>query len=208
MYLSLLEIDSHSPIARTWLANPYRVHQRLLMGVPETERGRVLFRIEDEWAPPRILVQAETQAQWDVAFADLLVLASAPRQKAAQVSVAVDDVLRFRLHANPTKRLSAKSPGSKVDGPRVGLFKEEEQRGWLKRKADGAGFELLGVDVRPCSTIVSRKNSAKDSARQSHLAVRFDGRLRVTDADALDQAIRWGIGSAKAYGFGLLSLAR
>jgi len=65
----------------------------------------------------------------------------------------------------------------------------------------------LAVEVRPLSTIVSRKNPAKDGARQFHLAVQFDGRLRVTDPGALKEAVRSGIGSAKAYGFGLLSLA-
>lgn len=208
MYLSLLEIDPQSPIARTWLGNPYRVHQRLLMAFPNAAPGRVLFRIEDEWVPPRIIVQTDGQAGWDVAFGDFAVLASPPRQKAMNVGVSAGDVLRFRLRANPTKRLSAGCPGKKVDGPRVGLFKEEEQRAWVERKASGAGVELLAVDVRPLSTIVSRKNPAKDRARQSHLAVQFDGRLRVTNPHDLDEAIRCGIGSAKAYGFGLLSLAR
>jgi len=208
MYLSLLEIDPQSPIARTWLGNPYRVHQRLLMAFPNAEPGRLLFRIEDEWVPPRIIVQTEAQAGWDAAFGDFGVLASPVHQKTVDIDVAAGDVLRFRLRANPTKRLSAGCPGKKADGPRVGLFKEEEQRAWVERKASSAGFELLAVDVRPLSTIVSRKNPAKDRSRQSHLAVQFDGRLRVTTPHELDEAVRCGIGSAKAYGFGLLSLAR
>jgi CRISPR system Cascade subunit CasE len=38
--------------------------------------------------------------------------------------------------------------------------------------------------------------------------VRFDGVLRVTDAARLVEAVRSGIGPAKAFGFGLLSLRR
>jgi len=208
MHLSLLEVDPRSHIARTWLGNPYRVHQRLLMAFPNADPGRILFRIEDEWAPPRIIVQSEAEAEWDAAFGDFTVLASPVQQKTLSVDVAAGDVLRFRLCANPTKRLSAGCPGKKVDGPRVGLFKEADQRAWMERKARSAGFELLSVDVRPLSTIVSRKNPAKDRARQSHLAVQFNGRLRVTDPRELEEAVRCGVGSAKAYGFGLLSLAR
>ena len=208
MHLSLLEVDPRSHIARTWLGNPYRVHQRLLMAFPNADPGRVLFRIEDEWAPPRIIVQSEAEAEWAAAFGDFAVLASPVQQKTLSIDLAAGDVLRFRLRANPTKRLSAGCPGKKVDGPRVGLFKEEDQRAWMERKASSAGFELLFVEVRPLSTIVSRKNPAKDRARQSHLAVRFNGRLRVTDPRELEEAVRCGVGSAKAYGFGLLSLAR
>jgi len=208
MHLSLLEVDPRSHIARTWLGNPYRVHQRLLMAFPNADPGRVLFRIEDEWAPPRIIVQSEAEAEWAAAFGDFAVLASPVQQKTLSIDVAAGDVLQFRLRANPTKRLSAGCPGKKVDGARVGLFKEEDQRAWMERKASSAGFELLFVEVRPLSTIVSRKNPAKDRARQSHLAVQFNGRLRVTDPRELEEAVRCGVGSAKAYGFGLLSLAR
>jgi CRISPR system Cascade subunit CasE len=208
MYLSLLEVDPRSHVARTWLGNAYRVHQRLLMAFPDADPGRVLFRIEDEWAPPRIIVQAKAEAAWDAAFGDFAVLASPVRQKTLSLELAAGDVLRFRLRANPTKRLSAGSPGKKVDGPRVGLFKEVEERAWLERKASSAGFTPLAVDVRPLSTMVSHKNPAKDRARQSHLAVQFEGRLEVTDPGRLEEALRCGIGSAKAYGFGLLSLAR
>jgi CRISPR system Cascade subunit CasE len=38
-------------------------------------------------------------------------------------------------------------------------------------------------------------------------AVRFDGELGVTDAALLREAVANGIGTQKAFGFGLLSLA-
>ena len=39
-------------------------------------------------------------------------------------------------------------------------------------------------------------------------SVLFDGELEVNDANAFRAALRSGIGSGKAYGFGLLSIAR
>ena len=208
MFLSLLAVDSRAQMARSWLSNPYRVHQRLALAFPGAPPGRLLFRIEDEWSPPRIIVQSGAEADWEAAFGQFAVLASHPQQKPLDIEVSSGEVLRFRLLANPTKRLSAGCPGAKVDGHRVGLLKEDEQRGWLERKADGAGFVPQAVEVRPRSTIVSHKNPAKDRSRQSHLAVQFDGRLRVTDPDRLREALKSGIGTAKGYGFGLLSLAR
>ncbi|MGO8685453.1 MAG: type I-E CRISPR-associated protein Cas6/Cse3/CasE [Thermoleophilia bacterium] len=208
MYLSLLLIDSRLTVARAWLGNPYRVHQRLLMAFPGHQPERLLFRVEPEWELPRLLVQAEQEAEWDVAFADLPVLAEPPRQKTYEADFTLGEMLRFRLRANPTKRLSAGRPGEKVDGPRVGLFKEDDQRGWLARKGVLAGFEPLEFDIEPLGTIVSRKNPAKDKTRQSHLVVEYQGRLRVLDPDALKLAVGHGIGASKAYGNGLLSLAR
>ena len=41
----------------------------------------------------------------------------------------------------------------------------------------------------------------------THLAVRFDGLLRVTDAGDFRETLICGIGPGKAYGFGLLSIA-
>ena len=38
-------------------------------------------------------------------------------------------------------------------------------------------------------------------------AALFDGRLIITDKDSFLNALRQGIGSGKAYGFGLLSIA-
>lgn len=117
MFLSLLEIDPGVDVARTWLGNPYRVHQRLAMAFPDSQAGRALFRIEDEWSPPRIIVQTQAEADWDAAFRDLPVLASRPRQKPLDMAVSDGDVLRFRLRANPTKRLSAGCPGAKWTAP-------------------------------------------------------------------------------------------
>jgi CRISPR system Cascade subunit CasE len=40
------------------------------------------------------------------------------------------------------------------------------------------------------------------------LSVQFDGLLQVLDPDALWHTVQAGVGSAKGFGFGLLSLAR
>lgn len=138
-------------------------------------------------------------------------------------------VLAFRLRANPTKRVAKADGGSaELKGKRVGLLREEEQVDWLIRKgrqrtqdAPG-GFEILMTEVEGRTDKVryvprvnvrlegkrrSRKRENNHSYRTTHLAVRFDGLLRITDADAFRQTLAKGIGPAKAYGFGLMSIA-
>lgn len=141
-------------------------------------------------------------------------------------------VLSFRLRANPTKRNARKDePGKEPDrlkGKRVELQRESEQIAWLISKGHGnregvpGGFELLartgedtkgeegpvwGVDVRPEGKLKGRKKDGAAGHAMTHLAVTFDGLLRVRDTNAFLETLVRGIGSGKAYGFGLLSVA-
>jgi len=138
-------------------------------------------------------------------------------------------VLSFRLRANPTKRIGRVIKGdATLKGKRVGLLREEEQIDWLIRKGlkrekeKYGGFEILfneteesngeirrvpRVNVRLQGKQRGRKKEEGRSHSTTHLAVRFDGLLRITDAGAFRETLVRGIGSAKAFGFGLLSVA-
>jgi CRISPR system Cascade subunit CasE len=204
MYLWSLEIDVSSYRGRSWLGNPYRVHQRLLMGLPEGLSGvageRLLFRIEDDRRPPRILVQAPLPADWQAAFDDHPVLLAA-HEKHFEPYFAPGQRLRFMLRANPVKR-------SRETGDRLGLLDEAEQLAWLSRKGEDGGFAVLACNILDRGFQTSRRNPAKDRSRQTHLCIDFEGVLQVTDPGGLRRTIEQGIGPAKAFGFGLLSLAR
>ncbi|MBS2965657.1 type I-E CRISPR-associated protein Cas6/Cse3/CasE [Actinocrinis puniceicyclus] len=51
------------------------------------------------------------------------------------------------------------------------------------------------------------KNSTRTGPRVSLVTATYEGRLRVTDADVLRERLLGGVGPAKAYGCGLLTLA-
>lgn len=146
-------------------------------------------------------------------------------------------VLTFRLRANPTKRIKPDTSAGRSErlGKRVELRTEADQLAWLRRKGEQCGFEVLSVrttteheayrweraaaifglkaekpepvpDVRAVrgSKVYGRR---ADGERMTFAAVTFDGLLRIVDADRFRAALVQGIGSAKAYGFGLLSIA-
>lgn len=114
----------------------------------------------------------------------------------------------------------------KGTGPRVALLKPDEQVQWLVRQGARHGFALVpqertwtarvdpGAPAAPdapsfvLTTASARTGGARGRQRVqlTHNAVTFDGELTVTDADAFRIALRTGIGPAKAYGFGLLSV--
>lgn len=210
IYLSCIELDLKQSAARRWLDNPYRIHQRLLTAWPDGAAGRVLYRIEVEREPARILVQSPAEADWEKCFAGLPILCGTPRQKRMELVVAPGQRLRFFLRANPTVRRlrfdeKDTSPRDRMTGQRVALLREEEQLEWLQRKAEAAGFAILTADARDRGEQVSYRPSSR--SRLTHQSVDFEGRLQVTDSRRLLDAVVMGIGSAKGFGFGLLSLA-
>lgn len=203
-------------------------------GVGARDRLGVLYRIDtDRGGGVTLLVQSAVAPQWSHLLPDYLLPTDGPDENPA--CKPVDHLLiaglreggelLFRLRANPTRKVDTKSGpnGEHRNGRRFALLKEAEQLDWLRRKGAQHGFALLDAVISPgmpdIRTIVSPdipdvRATASDVTGQDTAGQRltfgsvlFDGRLRVTDAAALRDALINGIGSGKAYGFGLLSVA-
>ena len=122
---------------------------------------------------------------------------------------------RFRLRANPTRRVlkPRKSDHDNMIGKRVQLFTDEERTIWMERKGTQGGFEVEpdSLAIQHGDTFGPRQYGARgNGSNRSPLtfeATVFEGVLTVTDAAAFQTTLRSGIGSGKAYGFGLLSIA-
>jgi len=115
---------------------------------------------------------------------------------------------RFSLLANPTKKLRAENAdGSrKKNGRRVPLARREELIAWLQRKAKSGGFLVNADSLRTIPR--GREFFHKDGrSHGTHTAVEFQGELAVADLEQFQATVAAGIGSAKAFGFGLLVLA-
>jgi CRISPR system Cascade subunit CasE len=131
--------------------------------------------------------------------------------------------LLFRLQANPTKRIGKSDTEAKAKFKefekgkirrRVELRTDEEKIGWLRRKGESAGFRLANVqiktDVANVASITQSKIKSYRKGGEPPLtfgSVVFEGILQVIDAEKFKEALTSGIGSGKAYGFGLLSIA-
>lgn len=211
MYLSRLVLDPRARLVQVDLANPYQLHRTICSAFPQDmpENERVLFRLEAQNYDPTlcVLIQSLTPPDWRPLERRVYLLHPA-EVKEVELNPETGDILRFRLLANPTKRIPAAGMGErKKDGKRVGLFREEEQEAWLQRKGEQHGFELLAIQI--AHTKQPDGTKVEDGIRHhlSQVAVRFDGILRVTAPELFGAALRAGIGSGKGLGFGLLSLA-
>ncbi len=174
---------------------------------PDAEHGgpgRVLLRLDmpSEGDGPCLLVQSDKRPDWSHLVQLLGYLARPPETRDDYPPPFVTgQALIFRLRANPTRR-------DKATGKREGVLTEEKQREWLARKGQSGGFEVLSVTITYESfKRASHGHPGEDVKPMTHLAVRYDGVLRVTNPDAFRKTIVAGVGSGKAFGFGLLSVA-
>lgn len=120
----------------------------------------------------------------------------------------------------PDRLLTRHRDDGKGTGPRVALLRPAEHVQWLVRQGERHGFALVPQDrtwvvaegpeepTFVLTTASIRTGGVRGPRKDKlvHNAVTFDGELTVTDADAFRAALRTGIGPAKAYGFGLLSV--
>lgn len=210
LYLSRLVVDLRSRRVQQDLANPYELHRTVMAAFGDGCRGngeRVLYRLDHVRGAPvaMVLVQSVTEPDWAFLAAPAArgYLAEGwgenPAVKRFAPRFAEGQVLAFRLRANPTVRRG---------GKRLGLYREEEQLAWLRRKGEEAGF--VPIAVRATQEDALRGSLEREGAvhRLKLVSVRFEGYLRVVDAARLAGATARGIGAGKGFGFGLLSLAR
>ncbi len=222
MYLSRLLLNPRSRTVRQDSVNCYALHQRVMSGFPTVEadgeaRARlgVLYRLDVEprgnvW---RLLVQSRVEPNWRLLPADYLLTAGGnPACKEVDqfyAALRAGQVLQFRLRANPTKKIDTKtlSDGRRRNGKRVELRTVEEQLAWLQRKGEAGGFVPLQAATRPDKVAGARPTDAGGGAGLTFGSVVLDGVLRVADADRFRETLIQGVGGARAFGFGLLSVA-
>ncbi len=240
---------------RLWLRNLYHVHQRLCMAFPSASRKTAdpdflqpfnpddfrqkpvpvarsmdngfLFRVDPQLGGRAvILVQSAGKPDWDYAFhnADYLLRASQVREYEPQFRTG--EALRFRLLANPVRKVSAKSldvEGKPFEKRWIGKdvpVPPTELPHWLERRAEPGwsaqknatdeqtppGFRLIEI-LPPQAGYVYWSKSGKESIGQRLRSVRYDGVLEVSNPDHLQKTLARGIGPGKAFGCGLLSVA-
>jgi CRISPR system Cascade subunit CasE len=96
---------------------------------------------------------------------------------------------------------------SKEHRKRIGLYEEHQQIEWLERKGREAGFRVGTLTVIPEGKVRDTIRRNGSVVEIQFLSTQFEGVLQVLDPDRLRCALAQGIGSAKAFGFGLLSVA-
>lgn len=218
MNLSKLVLNPLSRAVQNDIDSPYELHRTLVSrGFPhgQPENNRLLFRVE----PPHhggiaghtVLVQSSlAPPDWAHLPGDYCKRIEGPQE--LEISVGSGRQLAFRLVANPVikrKRRDELSRGGKQKHYRHALIEEVEHRQWLIRRSLSLGFRLLYLNSVPFKVggDLSKSPTHRDKNSIPHFGVRFDGLLEVIDPVVFGQSLQQGIGPARAFGFGLLSVA-
>lgn len=229
MYLSRIPLNPLRRHTRRLLQSPQRIHAEVLGSLPPTVTGRTLWREEIRRLPSggvecNLVVLTPRPPSWHKLVEDAgwpatpegepLVRSLAPLLD----RLAVGREFGFRVRANPTHSLRSPGDGDRPRGRRHGHTTVEHQMWWFVERATRScrscirwGFELADAEL-PSLSVVARERTVFTKAtgeprRVTLNRVTYAGRLRVVDVDTLRETLLGGLGGAKAYGCGLLTLA-
>ncbi len=207
-FLTKVEID-HETAYKAGLRDSYAWHQRIWQMFPgrDGEARDFLTRLDGLDGGFRLLVisaQQPARPDWCPE--------PAWQSKAVPDTFFEHEAFRFSLIANPTRKV--KSDKNAKNGRRVPITHREDrvvgdkaQTGlltWLRRKGEQHGFTFEDDQVRTLPK--PRQWFLKKGAAGVHSATEFIGLIRVTDPAKFRTAVTGGIGTAKAFGFGMLCL--
>lgn len=217
MFLTKMQINPRRRGARILLASPQAMHAAVLAGFPDarpTDEGRVLWRLDthgqhrvalfivspDKPDLTHLVEQAgwPTTCAWETRCYDGLLS-----------SLRIGQHWQFRLTANPVR--AGKREGWSDTKP-LGHVTVKQQEGWLLDRVERLGFQIAGTtaDGQPDLAVIDRsvRRFDRNGSRITVSTATFEGHLEITDPDLLRRGMTFGIGRAKSYGCGLLTIAR
>lgn len=214
MHLTRFEINPQRRAARSMLASPQRLHAGVMAAFPESRRddgaGRVLWRLDPGEYDAVLYVVSPDKPD----LTHLVEQIGRPSYgwQTRDYGPFLDrltsgDRWAFRLRANPVHNVRPEGGGR---GKRHGHVTATQQSEWFRRQAERRGFAVpettTGVDD---AVLRDRRTLRFDRGnRQVTLSTAlFEGTLVVTDPGALRASLTDGIGPAKGYGCGLMTLA-
>ncbi len=220
MFLTRFNLNPRTRAGARYLANRNQIHAAIYGAMPTqpvvaTSHARPLWRLDrDDAAAPVLWVVSPDRPSLDSLAeeagrsVDGIVYQTRPYD-ALLDSLAEGQVYAFKLAANASHsgRMSMESARTQ----RFGHVTAAQQLEWFAARAPRYGFSFpTTVGGEPDVAVVGSTLSyfRRDQARVTVRVSEFTGRLRVTDPMTLRRALTQGIGHARAYGCGLLTLAR
>ncbi len=190
------------------------MHAAILAGFPPEPAGvshRVLWRVDRVGRDTHLLIAspAEPDLTHLVEQAGWPTTATWACRPYARVldALAPGDVWAFRTTVNPTKSTKMQE-GARSQ--RLAHVTVQQQTDWLLARLGGHGAEIVSSDVGSHIQLVYREviRFRRQTSTVTLARATFHGQLRVTDPARLRDLLTGGLGPAKAYGCGLVTLAK
>ncbi len=221
MYLTRFRVNAARRGAQKLLGSPQAMHAAVLAGFARPEDharpgARTLWRL-DRGSQRETLLYIVSPGRPDLTH--LVEQAGWPTTETWETrsytplldSLAASQVWAFRLTANPTRdgRKAAGAP----DTQRFGCVTADQQTAWLSERSKRHGFTIAEQADGGLNLVVRERQSLTFARKRGERPVTlatagYDGVLRVEDPERFRHVLSNGLGHARAYGCGLLTLAR
>jgi CRISPR system Cascade subunit CasE len=201
VFLSRVEFDPRHRDAARLLSNPQFMHGFVndAVGIAREGAPRWLYYVQHTPRESVLTLQAPVQPTWPEWMDEDV----APSAQTKEITKHLEGITtgreyRFALAAAPRRRDSA----SKREYP----VPEEDRIPWLRDRL-GPAAELGPVRVERTMDVIARSGDS-DRMRAINRMVEYSGALKVTSPTLFQALLINGIGPGKAYGHGMLRLAR
>jgi CRISPR system Cascade subunit CasE len=224
MFISRIPLNAARYDAQQLIASPYKLHAAVEHSFPPTavradKSGRILWRLDmNAHDPHSVWLYVVSPQKPD--FTHIVEQTGWPlygEWESKDYSILLNRLAkgqqwRFRLRANPVRKATRDyglKPREGIVGKIQGYVTVPQQTQWLVDRAEEHGFQILESDSIPQVVISQRQKQRfmRKDATVSLSTALFDGALEVTDAEAFRKTLCFGMGRAKGFGCGLLTIA-
>jgi len=207
MYLSRIELDLSKSASRRALSSPQIIHAAVEDCFQNKfDKDRKLWRLDRLGGCLFLLLLSPERpdfAKFNLQFCSEDASGETKDYSPLLKCIQSGARFRFRLKANPVHSEPVKGGRGKV----YAHVTVEQKQNWLIKKSSACGFALEEDEFNVVETDSPRFwRERGDRPLQIETAV-FEGELTVTDPDLFALSLTKGIGRAKAYGCGLLTVA-
>lgn len=207
MYLAKIDIDIRKPEAAMALTNPEIIHKSLsnCIGAATGERGKILWRIDksQKTAKRTLLIQTNTEVGFSRAVETLGKSSTGYQQKRVYDTMNAGETFQFCFKGNPVVTKNGHKIPLNINPTERFPYSANE---WFKDIFARNGLEVLSFSRTEYENVAFKKFQGGMTVR--FITATWVGTVRVTDAEKATNALRNGIGHAKCYGCGMLSVRK
>ncbi|AEB06543.1 CRISPR-associated protein, Cse3 family [Coriobacterium glomerans PW2] len=226
MYISKVPLNMARPDTIRFISSPYKVHAAVEQSFsPLAKRAgddcRILWRLDSmPKAIKTLWLYVVSPDKPD--FTHVVEQAGWTDSKRWQTksylplldSLEQGQVWSFRIKANPVRKVfkdQGQSPREGIVGTVQGHVTAEQQKRWMLSRTAAHGFSVRQSQNGEPALIVSQSTKESFSRGQSTVTLAtafFDGLLEITDVVEFRKVLCSGIGRAKSFGCGLLTIVK
>lgn len=207
MYISRIELDTNRFETKRAVISPQILHSAIENCFSESEKTRKLWRLDSLREKEYLLLLSRNAPDFSGFIRQFC--AEGTKGETKDYNALLDRVQagqerRFRLRGNTVH--SAAASDERKRGKIYPHVTTEQKKGWLLKKAESNGFEINGDDFD-----VTRTDDIRFRHGHGYVSLGiadFEGVLKISDAEKFKTALIQGVGRAKAYGCGFLTVAK